>query len=242
MIKIIIIPCLASLFLLSSCSKDNLQPEVMTKCESTTSSNTNMKAPDANNPFTGRDYFRGVIFAQGKVATKVPELRDYMPQNFIQGANLNYVTLLNESKIDFFESKYPGYFDLFKTDLISKNPEQIKKRLLDTYTKIDALKSDFMRFDNSDLLAKQIVDNILNSNGNADFNTVAQQITQNLEQAAAAQQRPPCLVAAAYRYVAIADWFVLFKDKAYFFAADVLANGGNDVQFNQFVKSLSEHL
>lgn len=90
----------------------------------------NIHVPDKTS-YSGREIFTGLFFAQGPVATLIPEIRD----NFnIHNVNLspeqrNEMTNVQDELLDFIEHKHPSFFDSFKSDVTSGDHITIQNAL-----------------------------------------------------------------------------------------------------------------
>ncbi|MGB4776293.1 MAG: hypothetical protein WBP45_14050 [Daejeonella sp.] len=129
--------------------------------------NTEIFVPKA----TSTEVFRGIFFAEGKVANLIPELSEFQLGNFTDDKNvLTKAYELHSIILKSFEKKYPGYIDAFHAKILTHDHLIIQAALQDGSKKLQTVLQNYYDLLSNDkktevvALQKKIV-NSLESNG-----------------------------------------------------------------------------
>lgn len=87
--------------------------------------------PCSSIDFTGIEMFRGVFFSSGAYADLIPELYEFKLTNFTTNQQeLTNATTIENNIINEIARQTPGYFDNFRTALLTRNPLTIHDAIL----------------------------------------------------------------------------------------------------------------
>ncbi|MEZ0184128.1 hypothetical protein AB9T89_17920 [Flavobacterium oncorhynchi] len=153
--KLLILICIIALFV--NCSEDD-----SSKQKETTLHN-----------FTGKELFKGILFAKGDVAeilTPIKQSYSYYEINHVDEDQKNESDNIINDLINSIENKNPNYYDSFKKNITSKNHLKIRETLINSSqliydTALDIYLSKTEKIDLKNLLSQIDINSYTDENG-----------------------------------------------------------------------------
>ena len=110
-------------FIFVSCSRDNLNLPT---------ANQDVSSKSVN--YDGKEIFKSIVFADGALASKVTFVNDHfnMLKNLKSEKEIKAYKEYENEVVSYLEKQQPNFFNDFKTSMLSKDPNQIQKKLNET--------------------------------------------------------------------------------------------------------------
>lgn len=87
-----------------------------------------------NNKISGEELFKSIIFADGLLTKEIVPLANLQLSNKMSVSQLEEYRLLQIEAINYISKSKAGFFDVFKENILSKNPDLINKAINDAGT------------------------------------------------------------------------------------------------------------
>lgn len=84
----------------------------------------------SNSQYSGKAYFQAIFFAEGALAKKLPEIRDFNIRNFTNDSKTIQETLSFQQRVmNRIDQQHPSFFSTFKKAMASRNHKVISRQL-----------------------------------------------------------------------------------------------------------------
>ncbi len=210
---------------LSSWKKESFEPSIL----SPTLGVKKEKKPE----FSPAELFKGIMFFEGEVANKIPELYTFVQQRSLYDASYTQkIDLFNDIKFRCLQEKYPTYLNDFSKDLLSKDINQIGNRIIDAQSKMESITKDLIQPTHSNFSCLSSVDK----------NAIS--LVQSNQKGNSTKLNPPCGVAALYKYIGVIDYAgiinetIIVNENAFFWAQKTATV--SELNYQKMLNSISK--